>query len=137
MPGDDDFTVPHSKHYDFTHAVADALRETKLEVREQPIVGSMRPDLVVADPEGHTVVIDVKTGPGADHFGSIAQVAKYRKALQSTLPGGVAAMLVIGGEIPEGFESTARDLGVDVVSAPTNSPTDIVASVSKALGDIS
>jgi hypothetical protein len=106
-------------HDEVVSAIADTLRGWQWDVRREPIVGALRPDLVVHGPEGPTFVIEVKQGKGGGNLGAVAQVEAYRNAVVQEIGGEAKGVLVIAGEFPEGLNAVAESAGVELV--PTGS----------------
>jgi RecB family endonuclease NucS len=106
----------------FLDALRAHLAESRWEVQDDPVFGSVRPDLVIRDPAGHVTVAEVKFGEGAAHFGSIAQVASYATLVAEILGDEVRGVLVTDQVLPPGVADAAKKLGVDVVNWDARMP---------------
>jgi hypothetical protein len=109
-------TIDEAYHEGFARALSDALEKWDWKVQMQPVVGSTRPDLVLNDPEGETYIVEVKTGPNASHFGSVAQVAAFRRAAEDSLGGSIKAYLVLPEAADAQLQSIGEDFDVQVVA---------------------
>jgi hypothetical protein len=107
------FELTHEK---MVSVIADALLGRQWDVRREPIVRRLRPDLVVHRPEGPTYVIEVKQGHGGGYLGAVAQVEAYRDAVAQEIDGEAKGVLMIAGEVPEGLAAVAARAGVELVS---------------------
>jgi len=82
---------------------------------ERPI-GGFIPDLTVEGPRGGTVVVDVQTGEGSVHFGTIAQLSSARAAIEAVEPLPVGVVLLTSDLVAEAVSGAAHELGVAVVN---------------------
>ena len=99
----------------FITQVRELLAGSSWVVDDQPVVGTVSPDLMLRDPEGHVFVAEIKFGEGALHFGSVAQAASNATSASSFLDRDVKAFLITDRSLPEGVSQAAETLGVDVV----------------------
>jgi RecB family endonuclease NucS len=119
-------------HEQVVDAAAKTLRGSDWVVEQEPVVGTMRPDIIAHDPEGTTYVIELKTGKQNAYLGAVAQVEGYRDRLaeQGLIARGV---LVLAGDAPSELDDVAKSAGVELVRATSGSPTDIGESLSALL----
>jgi RecB family endonuclease NucS len=96
-------------------AVADALQEEAWDVQREPIVGTLRPDLVARRPDGQSYVIEVKRSTVTANLGAVAQVEAYRNALAQRGDREAKGLLVVSGVAPEALGDAAERAGVVVV----------------------
>jgi RecB family endonuclease NucS len=114
-------------------AVIDATRrfleDSYWTLREEPIVGTARPDLVFSDPSGHVVVAEVKLGRGASHFGWLAQLASLKHALEQTDEvAAVRGVLLTDENVSASLMEAADELGVELVTEASDDPSALAAA---------
>jgi|HubBroStandDraft_6_1064221.scaffolds.fasta_scaffold37564_3 RecB family endonuclease NucS len=117
-------------HDQMVGVIADALLEERWDVQREPIVGTVRPDIVAHGPEGATYVIEVKQGNAGANLGAVAQVEAYRNALAREVGGEVKGVLVVAGDAPERLGAAAKGAGVELVrteSVDVGSVRDLLA----------
>jgi RecB family endonuclease NucS len=102
-------------HDQLMGAVAETLREGAWDVQLEPIVGTVRPDLVARGPSGQTYVIEVKQADTAAWLGAVAQVEAYRNALAEECGDDAKGLLVMVGDTPEALGDVAARAGVVLV----------------------
>lgn len=110
--------MTRSRHDMLVEAIEDAL--LKLGWRR----GSVRhpglhPDLVLVNPDGGTVVFEVKAGRNASALGSVAQAETYRDALAAVGPGSVDAVAVVDTAAPDQLDDVARAARVELMRLNT------------------
>ncbi len=110
-------------------SLAALLHSSGWRVEAEPVIGSVKPDLLTSDESGNTFVIELKQAPRGLHFGSVAQAAAFRDAAALALHRNVQAMLVIVGANAGELDAAGRDYGVIVVGAESSDPDDIAAVV--------
>ncbi len=122
-------------HAQVVDAAANVLRSSSWQVQQEPVIGTMRPDIVARDPDGKTFVFEVKAGKQDAFLGAVAQVEGYRDRLAE---GGNDAqgVLVLAGDAPSELDAVARSAGVALVRAASGSPTDIEESLSRAFANV-
>jgi hypothetical protein len=99
-------------------AVSAALSAAGWSVEAQPVIGTVRPDLLVSTPRGEHVVVEVKAGKAPVHFGVVAQLAAYSKMAESMRQlGGVRSALLTMAPVSAAARDAAAGLGVMVVGA--------------------
>ncbi|HEX4806274.1 MAG TPA: hypothetical protein VFU94_10250 [Conexibacter sp.] len=109
-------------------AVADALADAGWSVEKQPVLGTVRPDLLVESPQGDQIIVEVKAGKAPVHFGVIAQLAAYPKLAESVRHlRGVRSALMTTAPLSRAAEDASEQLGVLVFegaarAAPEESP---------------
>jgi hypothetical protein len=106
---------PAAAERSFIILLRDLLADQRWEVEDEAIVGTVRPDLLLRDPQGHVFVAEINFGEGASHFGSVAQAASNASSASSFLHSAVKAFLVTDQELPSGVSEAAEKLGVAVV----------------------
>jgi hypothetical protein len=121
-------------HEETVSAIADALLGREWDVRREPIVGRLRPDLVVHGPDGATYVIEVKQGGGGGYLGAVAQVEAYRNAVSQEIGADAKGVLVIDGNAPEGLGAAAERAGVELVSAGSGDIVSLRDSLARSGG---
>jgi hypothetical protein len=105
--------------------LAAVLRDAGWQVEVEPVLGSTRPDLLLSDDYGNTIVVELKRAPHGVHFGSVAQTAAFRDAAESALGRDVGAMLVILGTDAHELEAAGRDYRVEVAGSASSAPADV------------
>jgi RecB family endonuclease NucS len=122
-------------HEQVVDAAAKVLRDSSWQVDREPVVGTMRPDIIARDPDGKTYVFEIKAGKQNAFLGAVAQVEGYRDRLAE---GGQAArgVLVLAGDAPSELDDVARSAGVALVRATSGSPADIEESLSTAFANV-
>jgi RecB family endonuclease NucS len=122
-------------HEQVVDVAANVLRNSRWQVEQEPVVGTMRPDIIARDPDGKTYVFEVKAGKQNAFLGAVAQVEGYRDRLAE---GGKTAqgVLVLAGDAPSELDDVARSAGVALVRATSGSPTDIEESLSRTFATV-
>jgi len=120
-----------------SNELAASLSDARWHAEAEPILGSTRPDLLISDDRGNTLVVELKRAPHGVHFGSVAQTAAFRDAAASVLGRDVAAMLVIVGADAHELDATGRDYGVVVVGTTSSEPADVAEAVRSRLSALS
>src|ERR1700730_9774061 len=72
-------------HDKVVQALEDGLRGQRWQVEEEPLIGTVRPDLVATDPNGVSYVFEVKAEAAEAHLGAVAQVEAYRDSFRQQL----------------------------------------------------
>lgn len=114
-----------------------ALGRDDWSVQEQPALGTVRPDLLVRDAGGHEYLIEVKSGPNANHFGTIARVAAFRDAAQSSLGQPVKAFLVLDQPPTAELAQVGDDFDVEVVGSESDDAAAVAQEVADRLRAVS
>lgn len=104
-------------HDDLVTAVNDLFDQQGWRVQREPIVGSVRPDIVACAPSGTSYVIEVKQGGLDVNLGAVAQVEAFRNAVAEESGGDAKGMLVVAGEIPDDLGAVAERADIGVVQA--------------------
>jgi len=113
--------------------LAAALRDARWHVEPEPVLGSSKPDFLLFDDSGNTLVVELKRAPHGVHFGSVAQTAAFRDAAESALDKDVDALLVIVGADAHELEAAGRDYRVEVVGSASSAPADVADAVRSRL----
>ena len=89
-------------------AVEDILRAQGWDVQREPIVASMRPDIVARSPKGELYVMDVKQGDAAANLGAVAQVESLRNAVTDAWGASAKGVLMVAGTPPPHLQEMLR-----------------------------
>lgn len=109
-------------HDEAVQALEDALRSQRWQVEEEPLIGTVRPDLVATDPNGTSYVFEVKAEAAEAHLGAVAQVEAYRDSLRQQLGREARGVLVLVADAPKELDDVARAAGVTVWRASPDDP---------------
>jgi hypothetical protein len=108
------------------------------DIVKDPLVGTVRPDMVVAKPEKTAVVVELKFGKEVAHIGDLARVAAAKAAYAQMNPDQTTtAVYVTSNQIGEGFRKAAEALGVTIVSVePPDSPEAVSSKLVQSVSTI-
>jgi RecB family endonuclease NucS len=102
-------------HDQIVSAVENTLLEQHWKVDREPIVGTVRPDLVARQPDGTVYVFEIKQGGLEANLGAVAQVETYRNAVAKQYGGQARGVLVVAGEASQGLDEIAGRADVEIV----------------------
>jgi hypothetical protein len=88
-------------------------------VEKEPLLGTLRPDVVAQSPDGTVYLIEVKLGNGSAHFSALAQVTAMKEALETQTNKPIHPVIVTNMDVFDGVRDAAHELHVDVISGPT------------------
>lgn len=117
---------------DVMSAVEEVLRKRNWEVQHEPIVGTVRPDILARDPGGATFVINVNQGGWNANLGAVAQVETFRNAVASEVGTEAKGVLVVAGEASEHLDGLAASAGVEIVRAGSGDIGSVRESLTRA-----
>jgi len=99
--------------------VATSLQRRGMGVEIEPVIGSVRPDIVATVEDGPVYIIELKTGDGSAHFSLIAQLLNFASAYAIVRPARTAlAVLATTRDVPSQLFEAAEQAGVQIVRAP-------------------
>jgi hypothetical protein len=117
---------------DVTSAVEEVLRERNWDVRHEPILGRVRPDILAKSPGGETYVINIKQDSSGADLGAVAQVESFRDAVTRELDKQATGVLVVIGERSPRLVDLAASAGVEVVAAGAGDTATVRESLTRA-----
>lgn len=115
------------EHAALVHVLADRLQAKGWAVNEEPLISTVRPDLVATKKGEAPYVFEVKTGSA--HLGAVAQVEAYRNALQAQSSERPEAVLVVADDAPSELDEAARSAGVELWRITAGDPNETIASL--------
>jgi hypothetical protein len=104
--------------------IAADLKERGWTVEAEPVLGSVRPDILISE-DDRVYVVEVVAGDDGVHFGSVAQAAAFGEAARNATHRDVEAVLVVTGPMSEEIGRVGNDFGVEVLSSESADPTAI------------
>lgn len=114
--------------------VAGNLRDEGFEVEVAPRVGTIRPDLIVHDSDGHQYVVEVKAGSAAEHFGSVVDVGRHRDAAKAFRhKDDVSGLLITAGTEPGDLAQVGMDFSVDVLGTSSSDASAIASTIAQGV----
>jgi hypothetical protein len=116
-----------AEHTALVHMLANQLQAEGWKVNEEPLISTVRPDLIATKEGKAPHVFEIKTGSA--HLGAVAQVEAYRNALSAQSSERPTAVLVVLDEAPSELEDAARRAGVELWRISAGDPADTVASL--------
>jgi hypothetical protein len=123
-----------SRHDDMVGTVVDVLSQEDWQVEREPVVGSVRPDIVALSPSGARYVFEVKQSELDTNLGAVAQVETFRNAVDVQEGGSTTGVLLVAGTVPSDLYGIA---GIEVVSTGSVDIVGVRESLAKSglLGD--
>lgn len=97
--------------------IGERLEQANWTVKVEPLIGTVRPDLIVKSPEGVTYLVEVKVGAGSAHFAALAQLANFQELIQDAGDARVKPVLVTNLDVPEAVSQAARALDISIIKA--------------------
>lgn len=116
-----------TEHNALVRVLAQRLQADGWQVNEQPLISTMRPDLIATKEGEAPHVFEIKTGLA--HLGSVAQVEAYRNALGAQSSERPTAVLVVPDNAPAELEDAARRADVELWRVPAGDPGETAASL--------
>jgi hypothetical protein len=98
-------------------ALAEGLARSGWNVEVEPVIGTVRPDVLAVGPSGDALVAEIKTSREPLHFATIAQVAGFG-SLARKLRGldRVRTIVLALGPVGASARRAAEEAGVEVVA---------------------
>jgi hypothetical protein len=115
------------EHAALVRVLAEQLQARGWRVDEEPLISTVRPDLVARKEGKAPRVFEVKASPA--HLGAVAQVEAYRNMLHSQSSEQPEAVLVVADDAPRELDEAARRAGVELWRIALGDPTEASASL--------
>lgn len=115
------------EHASLVHMLADRLVANGWKVNVEPLVSTVRPDLVATKAGMAPHVFEVKAHSA--HLGGVAQVEAYRNVLEAQSGASSQAVLVVVDDAPSQLEAAAEGAGIEIWRIPFGAPAETAASL--------